>query len=166
MKTNALLAPFAMLALLVGAGCGSSRSTRITEKAAVFEALPPEQRQMIQDGQIEAGFTADMVYIAMGQPTRRVAEELDGAQVEAWTYENYVPSGPWHRKGAKGPMNPMSKGSSAWPSSLPSDASAHGDMVEHPRSSSGSGGDMVGTSVSTLKILFRDGKVVTYKIES
>ncbi len=91
MKTRCLrlctLAGFVLLA-----GCQSAHLTaaRIQEKSALFAALPADKQQKLRDGIVEVGDTADMVYIALGQPNR--AEITADGTVGVWTYENFYPS--------------------------------------------------------------------------
>ena len=67
MKRSVFSLLIAAAVALLTAGCETSGvSARITEKAAVYNALPPEQQEMIRQGEIEVGFTADMVYLSLG----------------------------------------------------------------------------------------------------
>ena len=83
--------PLFALALL--AGCQttpSTTATRIEEKAKVYAALPADVQKKLQDGMVETGYTANMVYIALGRPTE-VAVTADG-KVGIWTYKDFYPS--------------------------------------------------------------------------
>lgn len=76
------------LALL--AGCESTgRSARIQEKSAVFSALSPARQEQIKEGSVDFGFTQDMVYIALGKPSR-VENSANGRDV-TWVFPNYYP---------------------------------------------------------------------------
>lgn len=85
------LAPVgALLALLVLAGCESSGVTaRIQEKSALFNSLEPWQQRDIQSGLVNPGFSTDMVYMALGKPSK-IVTTADG-QETIWTYSNYYP---------------------------------------------------------------------------
>lgn len=86
MKTNLLL--ICVLALLLTAGCSNNGVTkRIQEKADVFARLTPRQQDQVQHGGIEPGYTVDMVYIALGQPTA-INTSADGRDT-VWIYKNY-----------------------------------------------------------------------------
>ena len=76
---------------LVGCETGGINS-RIQEKSAVFAALTPAQQQVIKDGGIELGYTGDMVYMALGKPSKVRSKDAPEGTVEMWTYNNYFPS--------------------------------------------------------------------------
>tara|TARA_R110002110_G_scaffold325375_2_gene537343 strand:+ start:462 stop:923 length:462 start_codon:yes stop_codon:yes gene_type:complete len=62
---------------------------RIAEKPAVFEALTPQQQKTLQAGFIENDFTKDMVYIALGNPSRTTSEDSPMEEVTIWIYNYY-----------------------------------------------------------------------------
>jgi hypothetical protein len=96
MKTAATLACAGICLGLILTGCESTNTARITsrvqEKSALFASLTPEQQAHIQLGAIEAGYTPDMVYLALGQPSQRKTEARGDASVLLWTYHNYFPT--------------------------------------------------------------------------
>jgi len=70
-------------------GCESdSSSARIQEKSAVYATLKPWQKKNIDKGVVALGFTPDMVYMAIGNPSTKTPI---GAG-EMWIYKNYYPS--------------------------------------------------------------------------
>ena len=74
---------------LSGCDVASGVNARIQEKAAVFAGLTAEQKKAIENKSIEVGFTADMVYMALGNPSK-VKEKASGdGKVTMWTYNNY-----------------------------------------------------------------------------
>jgi hypothetical protein len=75
------------------AGCATDgRVARIQERSAAFAALTPEQKNVVSSGAIEIGYTADMVYMALGTPKRVKSKDTPDGRVEMWTYNNYYPS--------------------------------------------------------------------------
>jgi LPS sulfotransferase NodH len=69
-------------------GC-STVNSRVHEKAAVFNTLDPNTQSKISHGEIDLGFTPDMVYMALGNPDiRRQAVSTTG-QTETWIYRSY-----------------------------------------------------------------------------
>ena len=90
MKKN--LAPLGaalVLAFLV-TGCETNgRTARIQEKSAVYATLTPNQKKVIDDGAIERGYTADMVYMALGTPKTVKSKDAPEGKIEMWTYTNY-----------------------------------------------------------------------------
>ena len=80
-----------LLALFV-TGCETDDiATRVREKSAIYAALPPAQKKKIDQGIIALGFTADMVYMAMGHPSKVEPVKGSGGRTELWTYRNYYP---------------------------------------------------------------------------
>jgi hypothetical protein len=83
------------LPLLLGAvlllGACDTISTRINEKAPVFYSLDPNTRAKVAHGDVELGYTPDMVYIALGAPDvkRERVSKTDG-NTEQWIYRSYV----------------------------------------------------------------------------
>lgn len=75
------------VALLLGA-C-STISSRIEEKAPVFYSLDANTRAKISQGDIDLGFTPDMVYIALGNPDSRRSHLSQNGQTETWIYRSY-----------------------------------------------------------------------------
>ncbi len=81
------------LPLLLGAvlllGACSTISTRINEKAPLFYSLDPNTRAKIAHGDIDLGFTPDMVYIALGAPDVKRQSVSTTGQTEQWIYRSY-----------------------------------------------------------------------------
>jgi hypothetical protein len=74
--------------LLVLAGC-STIDSRIREKEAEFNSLPPAAQAQIRQGIIAVGYTPDMVYMAIGRPDE-VRERSDkGGRETVWKYNSY-----------------------------------------------------------------------------
>jgi len=53
----------------------------------LFTELPPEAQTRIQNGQIDLGFTSEIVYLAFGEPTRKYTRRLAEKTQEIWVYE-------------------------------------------------------------------------------
>ncbi len=89
MNTKSTLLPvLAAAGILLSAGCASFES-RTEEKSTVFDSLPPETQQRLQDGEIHLGDTPDMVYIALGEPSgKRSSVSADGEK-STWIYATY-----------------------------------------------------------------------------
>ncbi|MDB6126981.1 MAG: hypothetical protein JWM35_877 [Verrucomicrobia bacterium] len=65
---------------------------RIQEKPAVFQALTPQQQGDILGGAIERNNTTEMVFLALGQPSR-IVTSADGKRA-MWVYQEYTAVGP------------------------------------------------------------------------
>lgn len=69
------------------AGCASSSvESRRRERFAAYSGLPSEFRQLVDQGQIKVGMSADAVYIAWGQPSDIIEMENDQGRVTVWIY--------------------------------------------------------------------------------
>ena len=66
----------------------ASASSRKKEKADVYASLKPWQKRYVDNGIPSVGFTPDMLYIAIGNPSEKKTV-TDG---EVWIYKNYYPS--------------------------------------------------------------------------
>ncbi|TVR49316.1 MAG: hypothetical protein EA425_12640 [Puniceicoccaceae bacterium] len=77
-----LLLPVVLLGLV---GC-STVETRIQQNADFFASLDPEDQVKIENGQIDLGFTPDMVYLAYGRPDRKKVEVTAEGEKEVWIY--------------------------------------------------------------------------------
>lgn len=94
----------AVVAVLV-AGCVSTPEKRIKKEPQVFAAFPPEIQQKVKRGEVEVGFSRDMVRLALGAPHRVSTRTTESGQFEVWTYmasrhvSRYEPSagGYWYR---------------------------------------------------------------------
>ena len=72
------------LALLL-AGCATPEK-RIQQNQEVFDAFPVAVQARIRGGQIDLGFTPDMVRIALGEPHRQTLRRSADGEVEIWSY--------------------------------------------------------------------------------
>ena len=53
---------------------------------AAYATLSPEEQQLVDEGQIKIGMTADAVYIAWGPPAQVVESEDQQGRVTTWLY--------------------------------------------------------------------------------
>lgn len=85
MKRSLLL----LFSALLLAGCATSTTPekRRGERAAAYAALPAEQRELVDNGQIKVGMNMDAVYIAWGRPAQVLESESDRGAVTTWLYE-------------------------------------------------------------------------------
>lgn len=74
-----------LLPLLLLVGC-QTIDRRIQQNAALFATFEPEVQQMIRAGQIDLGFTPEMVEIAWGRPSLKEVRRSEAGQTEIWTY--------------------------------------------------------------------------------
>ncbi|MDB6127038.1 MAG: hypothetical protein JWM35_934 [Verrucomicrobia bacterium] len=168
LTTSSRLISLTACGLVLLAGCHSSTTTamRMQEKSSLLTSLPEEQQKKISGGVVEVGYTADMVYVALGRPSR-VSVTTDG-RVGIWTYEHYLPSEAVSTKPFY-TIRGYSKGSGAFRGG-PSAASAHdnaphGNINRGPREGGPLGSQWAEPDIVpvTLEILFKKGRV--YRME-
>ena len=84
----------AVLLTLWIAGCETDGGVgaRIQEKSAVYATLKPWQKNYIDKGVVATGFTPDMVYMAVGNPSSVKTVDSAEGNAELWTYKNFYPS--------------------------------------------------------------------------
>jgi erythronate-4-phosphate dehydrogenase len=100
------------------AGCATP-AKRIEQNQDLFDSLPVAAQARIRGGQIDLGFTPDMVRIALGEPQRKLVRRTAAGETEIWLYS--TPSARYDRQRAdidglslSGPGGARSLGGSAW----------------------------------------------------
>lgn len=73
-----------MIVLLI-AGCATP-AHRIKQNPEIFAAFPPEIQEKVRNGEIEVGFSKDMVYIARGRPDREYQRQTAEGVTDVWAY--------------------------------------------------------------------------------
>ena len=79
------LACFVLPLATLLAGCATPEK-RIQQNQDVFDTFPVAAQARIRGGQIDLGFTPDMVRIALGEPQRKVLRRAADGEVEIWLY--------------------------------------------------------------------------------
>ncbi|HLS29007.1 MAG TPA: hypothetical protein VK041_10180, partial [Opitutales bacterium] len=74
-----------MMTLIVLGGC-STPQKRAREYPEMMAALSPEEREMVESGEVNVGFSEEMVLVALGEPDRRFTERSAGGEREIWVY--------------------------------------------------------------------------------
>lgn len=145
MKSFVTLAT-ALLAVIALVGCDASSgaAARIQEKSAVFAQLTPEQKHRIEAGSIERGYTTDMVYMALGKPSKVKEKTSPEGTVVMWTYNNFYSNNPNFASDADRPER-FSSGRSV------GREQGVDNVAELPP--------------ETLHVLFLEGKVIQIKLE-
>lgn len=92
-KIAARLSVAGWLAVLV-CGCefDNGIAARAKEKPEVYAKSHLWQKRFIEKGVIAQGFTTDMVYVAMGNPSKLETKEGPDGRMEVWTYSRYYPN--------------------------------------------------------------------------
>ena len=81
---------FALVSLAVLAGC-STPDSRIADKRSAFDQYPAGVQQKIRAGQVDVGFTKEMVVLALGEPERRFTRKTEAGDTEVWGYHDHKP---------------------------------------------------------------------------
>ena len=84
-----------MFLVLAVTGCETDNaiSARIQEKSAAYAHLGLREKTFIAKGAVSTGFTPDMVYMAVGTPSKVAPVKFtEGGQGEIWTYRNFYPA--------------------------------------------------------------------------
>lgn len=76
-----------LLAALMLAGCNTLDS-RIKKNEALFRSLDPATQQKLRNKTVEIGYTPDMVYIALGDPTEKSVRTTEKGTLMTWSYQN------------------------------------------------------------------------------
>jgi hypothetical protein len=76
---------FALPLLLLLAGCATP-ARRIQQNQELFDSFPVAAQARIRGGQIDLGFTPEMVRIAFGEPQRKLVRRTPGIEAEIWFY--------------------------------------------------------------------------------
>ena len=84
--THALRLSSVALLLLLLAGCATTPAQRIQKNQDLFDSLPVAEQARIRGGQINLGFTADMVRIALGDPQRQLVRRTPDGEHTIWLY--------------------------------------------------------------------------------
>src|SRR5262249_11948765 len=76
-----------LLILMAGCATKSTIETRRTEKFSAYDSLTPEDKAMVDSGQIRVGMAADGVYIAWGKPSEVLeSEDMQQGRLSTWRY--------------------------------------------------------------------------------
>lgn len=84
MKRHCLLLGL-LCALILVSGCATP-AARIKRNPDLFATFPPDVQANIKQGNVDVGYTRDMVYIALGDPDRRYTRKTSAGEVEVWAY--------------------------------------------------------------------------------
>jgi hypothetical protein len=90
MKTKLTSAAFALGAALLLAGC-STVDSRIARNREAFNSWPPAVQDKVVVGQIDIGFTADQVRVALGEPDRVFTRTTADGTLQVWSYRERGP---------------------------------------------------------------------------
>jgi hypothetical protein len=67
----------------------STTDSRIRERSVTFAALDPATQDRLRLGRVDLGDTADMVYIAIGRPTKMIDRITNQERESTWVYTSF-----------------------------------------------------------------------------
>lgn len=73
-------------ALLISLGCMSAQERRIEQNRELFDSLNPEIQSKVLLGQIDIGYTRDMVRLVLGHPNRIYTRKTSEGFTTLWLY--------------------------------------------------------------------------------
>ena len=82
------LLALAALVVVSLTGCATP-SSRIKKNPELFASFPVEAQAKIQRGEVDLGFTQDMVEMALGKPERLYNRKTTSGDVQVWSYVSY-----------------------------------------------------------------------------
>lgn len=71
----------------VAGGCAHTPERRIQQNAELFETFPPDVQESVRAGEVEIGYTPEMVFLALGPPDRKVSRRTADEVREIWFYQ-------------------------------------------------------------------------------
>jgi hypothetical protein len=72
--------------LLLLAACATTPAQRIQQNQELFDTLPVADQARIRGGQIDIGYTPEMVRIAYGEPQRKLVRRTPVGESHIWLY--------------------------------------------------------------------------------
>jgi hypothetical protein len=77
-----------IIGLLVGwVGCTTTPERRIQQNPELFQGLSPAEQEAVRTGQVELGYTPEMVFLALGEPDRKITRKTPDDMREIWIYQ-------------------------------------------------------------------------------
>src|SRR5687768_6373220 len=83
-------AAIVVLSALFSAGCQNTPAFRIHQNLTLYHSLDLECQELIRQGLVSYGFSAAMVHMALGKPSRTASSIHAQGLVQTWTYRNFL----------------------------------------------------------------------------
>ncbi len=153
------LPPLGVAVLL--SACATERAQRIAAHAERFAQLTEDAQRHVQAGDVDLGWDAETVFMAIGKPTRVIKlAEPEGA--ERWAYRNYV-----YGAGSAAAVTMAAPGGFADPSRSAGPGGGRSSSVPSrvPNTTPGVTLDTSAGGVGTLYVDFAGGRVVRIRVD-
>jgi len=79
-----------LIALLL-ASCASTPQSRIQKNPEMFLSLPKKDQNLVKQGKIDRGMSEQAVFLAMGNPDRKISGNQGGQTYTRWDYSILIP---------------------------------------------------------------------------
>ena len=83
-------------ALMLGLAAGvltltscSTVESRVSDHPEIYNNLSPNNQALVREGRIRSGMSSDAVWLAWGNPDRKIAGNMRGRETETWVYVRY-----------------------------------------------------------------------------
>lgn len=80
-----------VVGFLLAAGCTSTPASRIQSARDVYNSYPMDVQEKIAAGEVDVGFTAEQVRMALGKPDRVASRTTPDGTSEVWSYRDKGP---------------------------------------------------------------------------
>jgi len=75
-------------------GCSTVES-RISDHPGIYNNLSSNSQALVREGRIRPGMATDAVWLAWGNPDRKIAGNMRGHETETWVYVRYESAYPY-----------------------------------------------------------------------
>lgn len=159
MKRTLLLVVSLLATSTTWLSCASPRASRIGEHRTLFAALPRPEQAKIEQGLIDVGFRHELVYMAIGRPSKVVKSAEPGSSAETWRYHNFV-----FAPTSASIVAPTQTGARFEGRQI-SGSSTRGGLTSTPRGSATGALNDSGADTGTLLVDLVDGRVIRIRLE-
>jgi len=90
-KPSLFLLASAAFSLLLASCATNTPAKRIARNPEMFENLPRKQKTLVEQGKIDRGMSPEAVFLAWGNPDRRIEGEKAGVPTMRWDYYGLYP---------------------------------------------------------------------------
>ncbi|MDQ8192399.1 hypothetical protein [Roseibacillus persicicus] len=81
-----------LLTVLLFTSCGSTNTaSRIEKNPQIYNSLTTREQELVSQGQIEEGMPPGAVFLALGEPDRRLEGQSEGKSTMRWDYTGLYP---------------------------------------------------------------------------
>jgi len=86
-----IVSALCLASVVLLAACSTTPDSRIAKNQATFGGFPAAVQEKIRAGEVDVGFTPEMVRLALGEPTRQFNRQTGEGTAEVWVYHDNGP---------------------------------------------------------------------------